>query len=122
MIRLIEQKREERPVYSPPVDIRETEDGLVLTADLPGVDQRGLEVFVEDNMLWIHGRFSPEPPAGFRAVRMEIPPCDFVRSFILSDDVDPDGIRAELSRGVLTLVMPKAPRYQRRQVQVNAGD
>jgi HSP20 family molecular chaperone IbpA len=106
------RRKEPEPgfVYTPAVDIYDAAAALILTADVPGVSPETLDVCIQDNVLWIHGRTNRTLPDGFEAVYEEAPPADFVRSFILSDEVDYENVRAELDDGVLTLTLPKPQR------------
>jgi HSP20 family protein len=108
-----------RAVFNPPIDIYETDEGLVLLADLPSVNQQGVELQVQDNRLTLFGRGkSPVPPEA-RVVYREYQEGDYLRSFILSDEVDHQRIRARLNNGVLEVVLPKAARVQPRKIQVS---
>lgn len=107
-------------VFTPPIDIFETDEGLVLHADLPGVTVETLELQVQNNKLTLFGRVRPQAPPGAKPVHLEYEVGDFLRSFILSDDVDHDRIRAKLNGGVLEIVLPKAPEAERRFIQVNS--
>jgi HSP20 family molecular chaperone IbpA len=110
----------ERELFTPPIDIYDTDDGLVLLADLPGVTADTLDLQVQDNKLTLFGRVSTTLPPDAKLVHQEYPVGDFLRSFILSDEVDHERITAKLTNGVLEVVLPKAPRTQPRRIQVNA--
>jgi HSP20 family molecular chaperone IbpA len=103
-------------VYTPAVDIFDAPDALVLVADVPGVAAETLDVCIQDNVLWIHGRTNRTLPEGYTAVYEEAPPSDFVRSFILSDEVDCNQLRAELDDGVLRLTLPKPAPHAARPI------
>lgn len=107
-------------VRTPPIDIFETELGLVLRADLPGVTIDGLELQIQDNQLTLFGRPATTTPSGEHLVHQEFQMADFLRSFILSDDVDHDGITAKLQHGVLEVLLPRIPRAQPRKIQVRS--
>jgi HSP20 family molecular chaperone IbpA len=109
---------QERSIFTPPIDIYEGTDGLVLTADMPGVTLDSLEVQVQDNRLTIFGRVAPSVPAEAKLLHQEFEFGDFLRSFILSDEVDYDRIAAKLNNGVLEVVLPKAPKAEPRRIQV----
>jgi len=106
--------------YNPPIDIYETDDGLVLYADLPGVTLDQLDLQVQDNRLTLFGR-TPRPSTSAETVYEERQPGDFLRSFILSDEVDHDKINATLQNGVLRVELPRSPRPPARQIKVSAG-
>lgn len=108
----------ERHLCAPPIDIYETEEGLVLCADLPGVTAEGLELQVQDNKLTLFGRVTSDVPEDAQLLHQEYHVCDFLRSFILSDEVDHDRISAKISNGVLEVVLPRAERPAPRRIQV----
>ncbi|HWL08773.1 MAG TPA: Hsp20/alpha crystallin family protein [Planctomicrobium sp.] len=108
----------ERWVRTPPIDIFENEQGLVLRADLPGVAADGLELQVQDNRLTLFGRVTLPIPDGAELVHAEYHPGDFFRSFILSDDVDHDRISAKLTNGVLEVLLPRLPRSEPRRISI----
>lgn len=108
----------ERRLCAPPIDIFETDEGLVLRADLPGVKAEGLELQVQDNKLTLFGRVQPEVPPEARLLHQEYQVCDFLRSFILSDEVDHERISAKINNGVLEVVLPRAARPEPRRIQI----
>ncbi|MBL8824172.1 MAG: Hsp20/alpha crystallin family protein [Planctomycetia bacterium] len=113
--------REPRHVYTPALDIYETEDGLVLEADLPSVKPENLEIRVQDNVLHLFGKVTWPVSATARLIHEEIREEDFYRSFILSDEVDTEQITADFSDGVLKLTLPKAPKTKPRKIEVRTG-
>jgi len=110
----------ERLLFTPYIDIYESEDGLVLTADLPGVTIDTLELQVQDNRLTLFGRVPASVPEGARILHQEYGVGDFLRSFILSDEVDHGRISASMSHGVLKVVLPKAPATKPRRIEVSS--
>lgn len=110
----------QRMVFTPPIDIYESADGLVLIADLPGVSLNSLELQVQDNRLTLFGRVAPGAPAGAKLLHKEYEDGDFLRSFILSEEVDHQRITAKLNNGVLEVVLPKAATAPPRRIQVNS--
>jgi len=110
----------QRYVFTPPIDIYESPDGLVLHADLPGVSLDTLELQVQDNKLTLFGRVEPTIPDSARALHHEYHVGDFLRSFILSGEIDHDRISAKLNNGVLKVVLPRIPRSKPRKIQVNS--
>jgi HSP20 family molecular chaperone IbpA len=115
-----EESARERFLFSPPIDIFETDEGLVLQADLPGVSIKTLELQVQDNKLTLFGRVHRVVPPEARLVHQEYGIGDFLRSFILSDEVDHERIAATMNNGVLKVVLPKAPQQKPRRIEVNA--
>ncbi len=107
-----------RLVFTPPIDIYETEDGLVLMADLPGVALDSLELQVQDNKLTLLGRVKSPVPPETQLRYQEYQVGDFLRSFILSDEVDHERVSATLNSGVLKVWLPKAKKAQARRIQI----
>ncbi|MFO1045960.1 MAG: Hsp20/alpha crystallin family protein [Planctomycetaceae bacterium] len=105
-------------VFTPPIDIFETPDGLVLLADLPGVTLESLELQVQDNKLTLYGKVKPDLPADARMIHQEYAVGHFLRSFILSDEVDHERISAKLNQGVLEVVLPQLRKSEPRRIQV----
>jgi HSP20 family protein len=110
-----------RPVYAPRTDIYETDTGLVLVVDMPGVRADGADITLEKNVLTIRGRIDETPPQGFSPIYREYEAGDFERVFTLSEDVDAGGIEAQAKDGVLRLFLPKAGPAQTRRIQVKAS-
>ncbi|MDG2130267.1 MAG: Hsp20/alpha crystallin family protein [Fuerstiella sp.] len=111
--------RPPRMLFNPPIDIYETNDGLVLYADLPGVTTEGLELQVQDNRLALFGRVG-NGQTGRAVLHEEYKVGDFLRSFILSDEVDHENISARLNNGVLRVELPRTQRSEPRRIRVSA--
>lgn len=112
----------ERMLFNPPIDIYVTDEGLVLLADLPGVSSETLELQVQDNKLTLFGRVENYVPEGALGRHEEYGIGDFLRSFILSDEVDHERISAKLTNGVLKVVLPKAARSEPRKINIDSGE
>lgn len=110
---------EPRILFNPPIDIYETSDGLVLYADLPGVTAEGLDLQVQDNRLSLFGRVRKDGEDA-EPIHLEYKVGDFLRSFILSDEVDHDRITARLNNGVLRVELPRTTRAEPRRIEVSA--
>jgi len=104
---------------TPPVDIYEVPDGLVVTADVPGVTHDQLDVRVDNNVLTIRAQSGHTPSA--EAVYREYQLVNYFRQFELSDKVDQGQIRADLKHGVLTLTLPKAEEAKPRKISVSVS-
>ena len=111
--------REPERYLIPAVDIFETEEGLSLLADLPGVSKDGLDVRVEDDVLTISGKVSYTPREGGNHEEFRL--LDYHRQFRLSDMVDQEKIQANLRNGVLTLALPKAEKAKPKKIDVKVG-
>lgn len=101
----------------PPVDIYETDEGLTVVADLPGVERDALDVRVDDNILTIEGKTKHIAPG--EPVWSEYRLLNFFRQFELPEEIDQERITAELKHGVLTINLPKVERAKPRQVPIN---
>lgn len=108
-------------VYTPNVDILERRDEIVVTADLPGVDEKSLDITLEKNVLTINGRVESEVAEPYRIAYAEYGIGDYQRAFTLSDEVDKERIQATMKNGVLRLVMHKAAAATARKIMVTAG-
>ena len=111
-----EETRSQERYITPPVDIYETADGLLVKADLPGVAREGLDVRVENSLLTIRGKAAHAAPGD--PVYQEYGLVNFFRQFELNERVDQSKISAELKHGVLTLTLPKAEEAKPRQIDV----
>ena len=114
-----EETRSQERYITPPVDIYETANGLVVTADLPGVPKEGLDVRVENSLLTIRGKANHAAPGD--VVYREYGLVNFFRQFELNEKVDQSKISAELKLGVLTLNLPKAEEAKPRKIEVKAA-
>jgi HSP20 family protein len=104
-------------VARPRVDILETEQEVLLLADLPGVRPADVDVRFENGELTIHGRRTPSH-AGRKRALWEYEPAHYHRAFRLAEDVAADRIEAELKNGVLTVRLPKAEAAKPRRINV----
>ncbi len=114
-----EETRTHERYATPPVDIYETPEGLVVLADIPGVGQDDLDVRVDHNLLTIRGHARHAAP--HKPVYQEYALVDHFRQFELSDKVDAGKITAELKHGVLVLHLPKADAAKPRQIAVQVS-
>ena len=105
--------------FVPSTDAYETEDGLTLVMEMPGVVRDGLDVSLEDGVLRVEGRLDFSKYQGLEPVYTEYNVGHYARSFSLSDKVDQDNIGAKLEDGVLTLTLPKAPAARPRRITVS---
>ena len=114
-----EETRSQEQYITPPVDIYETQDGLVVKADLPGVSKNSLDVRVENNLLTIRANAAHIAPGD--TVYREYTLGNFFRQFELNERVDQSKISAELNHGVLTLDLPKAEETKPRKIDVKVA-
>jgi HSP20 family protein len=108
--------------WAPPVDIYETENELVVKADLPEVDPQNLDIRVENNILTIRGERKFESKVNEdNYLRIERAYGSFSRSFSLANSVKSDAIKADYQNGVLTLTLPKREEAKPKQIKVTVG-
>ncbi len=105
--------------WTPSVDILETEEELVLSAEIPGIDEKDIEIKLEDNTLTLKGsrNFEKETKED-NYLRIERAYGSFFRSFSLPLYINQDSIKAEHRNGVLKIVMPKKPELKPRKVKI----
>ena len=116
-----ERTRRERS-FVPDVDIRETDDALWLQADMAGVSSDGVRVELDDDVLEIEGIVAASDYEGLTPVYTEYNVGNWIRRFTLTDArrLDPSGVSARLTNGVLEVRLPKAAKAQIRRVPVSA--
>ncbi len=108
--------------WAPPVDIFETENSLVLKADLPGVDPKDVEIRVEDSTLYLKGERKFEKEVKEENYhRVERSYGTFTRSFSLPNSIDADKVTADYKDGQLTLTMPKREEAKPKTIRINVS-
>lgn len=105
--------------YTPRCDIFETDDELVLCADLPGVEPGDADVRFENGQLEIYARCAPRQQ-GVNYLGYEYGVGDYYRAFTVGEAVNSDKIAAELKNGVLTVHLPKSEAAKPKRIAVKA--
>lgn len=106
--------------WAPDVDIKEDDNQFVITADVPGVDPKDIDVHMENGMLSISGERSSETKEereGYK--RIERARGSFLRRFTLPDTADADKISAKSNHGVLEIEIPKHEKSQTRKISIS---
>ena len=108
-----------RRIWSPPVDILERENEVILKVDLPEMNQSDIEIKVEENTLIIQGerKFIQETPQG-NYLQIERPYGTFQRTFAIPRMIDLERIKAAYKDGVLRIVLPKKEEVHPKQIVV----
>ncbi|HTA42271.1 MAG TPA: Hsp20/alpha crystallin family protein [Bryobacteraceae bacterium] len=120
--RLMSEPRTGRP-WSPAVDILETDDSLIVKADLPNVKIEDIDIRVENQTLTITGSRTFEKDDKVKGYhRIERSYGEFVRSFAVPPTVDTEQVAADYKNGVLTVTLPRKESAKPRQVKVNVVD
>lgn len=106
--------------WTPAVDIFETENELLLTADLPGVEMSGIDIRLENGTLTLKGERKFEHAAGNTKGyhRIERGYGTFARYFSVPETIDPEKVKADFKNGVLTVTMPKKEVAKPRAIKV----
>ena len=106
--------------WSPPVDVYETADRYVLTAEVPGVLREQIELALDDNRLTIRGARPAGPADSARRHyhQVERGHGSFSRTFEFADTIAADDVAADLRDGILTVTVPKRPAQPARHIKV----
>jgi HSP20 family protein len=116
------EKKEETTIpariFMPTTDIYETGNSLTVVMEMPGVDKKDVELRLEDDVLKVDGRLDFAKYQGLQPVYTEYNIGHYSRSFSLSSKIDQSKISAEMSDGVLSLVLPKVEETKPRTIQV----
>ncbi len=108
--------------FVPPVDVYEDEHNIVLKLEVPGIDEKDIDVRVENNTLTVRGerKFEKEEKEeNFR--RVERSYGSFARSFTLPNTVDTDNVHADYAHGVLTIKLAKRAEAKPKQIKIGVG-
>ena len=105
----------------PAVDIFETEDGVTLRADMPGVSKDRLNVRVDGPNLLVEGRIGITPQDQMQALYADVRASVYRRTFMLSNEFEADKIDASLKAGVLSVRIPKRAELRPRRIEVRTS-
>jgi HSP20 family protein len=120
--RMLNEPRSQRP-WTPPVDVLETENELILRADLPDVEMKDIDVEIENGTLTLKGerKFETEQKnIGYH--RIERSYGSFARYFTVPDTVDSQKVKADYKNGVLTVTLPKKEIAKPRSIKVEVHE
>ena len=109
------------PGWTPPVDLYETADQFVLTAELPGLARDQIEIHAEESRIVIRGARSASPTSEVayeQFHRVERGHGRFSRAFGLPEPIEVESVSADLKDGVLTITLPKAGERTSRRIDV----
>ena len=110
-----------KQLYSPRSDVYETDEAVVVVAEMPGAKESDINITLEKNVLIITGEVDDTAPEGYRLRYSEYTPGDYERRFALPQDVDREHIDATVKHGLLTLTLPKAKEAQPRKIEVRSA-
>jgi HSP20 family protein len=106
---------------SMPVDVYELDDDVVVKASVPGLTPDELTVDVEQQSVTLHGKPKTEENSGMRPLLQERRIGSFTRTFTLPVPVEADKVQAELSDGVLSLIVPKSEAIKPRKITIQSS-
>lgn len=109
------------PVFTPAVDIFETEKAMTLLADMPGVKGKDLSIDLHESVLTLSGEVAAPEAEDEADVFREYRTGQYFREFTLSEVIDQSKIEAELKDGVLRLTLPKVEAATPRKITVKTG-
>jgi HSP20 family protein len=108
--------------FAPPVDVYEDEHNVVLKIEVPGIDEKDIDVRIENNTLTVQGerKFEKEEKEeNYRRVERQY--GSFTRTFTLPNTVDPEQVQANYDKGVLKIQLAKKAEAKPKQIKVNVG-
>lgn len=108
--------------FLPPVDVYEDEHNVTLKLEVPGIDEKDIDVRIEGNTLTVHGERSiekNEKEENFRRIERQF--GSFTRSFTLPGTVDPGQVAANYDKGVLKISLAKKTEAKPKQIKVQVG-
>ena len=108
--------------FAPPVDIYEDEHTITLKLDVPGIEEKDIDVRIEGNTLTVHGERKiekEEKEENYRRVERQY--GSFTRTFTLPSTVDQESVQADYDKGVLKIKLAKKAEARPKQIKVNVG-
>jgi HSP20 family protein len=108
--------------FAPPVDVYEDEHSVTLKIEVPGIDEKDIDVRIENHVLTVHGerKFEKEEKEeNFRRVERQY--GSFTRTFTLPTTVDAEKVSANYDKGILKIALPKKAEAKPKQIKVNVG-
>lgn len=114
-----EERTEAGKFFSPYTDIHETDNAVVVSMEMPGVDKSSIDIRLEKGVLTVKGTIDPAKYESLRPIYSEYNVGNFVRTFAVSTKIDSAAISAKVADGVLTVELPKVKEALARRIDVN---
>ena len=114
-----EERTEAGKFFSPYTDIHETEQVVVVSMEMPGVDNSSIDIRLDKGVLTVKGTIDSQRYESLRPIYSEYNVGNFVRTFTVSTKIDSARITANVADGVLTVALPKAAEALAKRISVN---
>ena len=105
--------------FAPAVDVYEDEHNITLKIEVPGIDEKDIDVRIENNTLTVHGERKIEKEENYRRIERQY--GSFTRTFTLPNTVDSESVSANYEKGVLKVQLAKKAEAKPKQIKVNVG-
>src|SRR6202050_2251046 len=108
--------------FAPAVDVYEDEHNVTLKIEVPGIDEKDIDIRIENNTLTVHGEHKfekEEKEENFRRVERQY--GSFTRTFTLPNTVNPESVQADYDKGVLKIILARKAEAKPKQIKVNVG-
>ncbi|OGV46735.1 MAG: hypothetical protein A2017_07115 [Lentisphaerae bacterium GWF2_44_16] len=110
----------DKAIFNPLADIYEEKDSVILLAEMPGVNEKNIDISVENNVLTITGIQDEEDFKGYELMHRSYNTGIYKRSFSMAGDIDSSNINAKISNGILRIVLPKMEKAKPKKITVQA--
>ena len=114
-----EERTEAGRFFSPYTDVHETEQAVVVSMEMPGVDKSSIDIRLDKGVLTVKGSVDAARYESLRPIYSEFNVGNYVRTFTVSTKIDSARISASVADGVLTLELPKAPESVAKRIAVS---
>ncbi|MGC9323560.1 MAG: Hsp20/alpha crystallin family protein [Desulfomonilia bacterium] len=116
----VAERTKDRRTFIPNVDITETAHALMIHADMPGADERNLNITLENDVLTIEAQVEDIRVKDHTLSYAEYEVGDYYRAFTINEAVDREKIEATLKNGVLSVVLPKAEEAKTKSIPIKS--
>jgi HSP20 family protein len=117
----VAERTKDRRTYIPEVDILEDANNLYIYADMPGADDKGVNITLENDILTIEAQVGELKFDKHNVTYTEYGIGDYYRAFTLNEAFERDKIEAKMKNGVLSIVLPKAEAIKTRNIPIKVG-
>jgi len=118
---VLAERTKDRRTFIPDVDILEDASNLYIYADMPGADDKGVNITLENDVLTIEAQVADQSVEAHNLTYTEYGIGDYYRAFTLNESFEKDKIEAKMKNGVLSIVLPKAEAVKTRSIPIKVG-